>query len=545
MSREAWTKVLIGALLLFGVVTRFVHIDAQGIKIDETWVVPTPNFRFEEPSIYPKLFEYPQYRELSPGVQHVLKAVYDAHPVFQIVAIRAASDVHPPFYFILNYYWSRVFGYDLSVVRTPAALYFVLTTVLLFVLLREQRVGTSVKVLALLLVVLSPFYLFLSNFARPYTLLLLLCLLSTYLAYRIASGGSSPRALWGYGAVAVAALYTHYYAAFVVASQALYLLFESSHRKSLRRELPRYLLVYAGVGLAFAPWAVAILLQMKTKYPGIENVGGFQYFNFAALWELVRFFGPAYSRSTADTPLNAAVSSLQLIFVLVGAVSLWRTRESKVSRFWLFFLIVPLVLAGIPNLIKPVFSVRNFSIVLVPYFVVCAFGLASLRRRVRWAPVAVLAGVGAYFVAHGLAYGNVKGKMALEDWPGVAEHIERSYAGERPVIYVYHPSFRDALYYYIPDEGQVRALGDSLLQAGPDEEQFLLVLMNHGLEPDEERVRHKVPFLSRRDAYTVRLTGEFGGAYVYEVARRSGEPAGQRLETWTGSAGSPALRPGR
>ena len=518
MSKVEMKHLVLALLLLLGIVSRFLNIGAQGIKIDETWVVPTPNFHFQEKSIYPKLFDYQQYKALSPARQNLLKTIYEAHPIIQITIIRAVSDVHPPLFFVLNYYWSRWFGFDLWAIRSPAAIYWIFAALVLPFFLLSQGIDIKVVILSLFLVVISPFYLFLSNYARPYTLLLLLDLLSCYLAYNLYAKGFTRRQALLYIVICIASLYTHYYALFVLIAQASYFAYESLRRKSFRDDVRKLCIIYAIIGLAFAPWVAVSLLQMKWRYPGIENVGGFRYFNFEAIKELLLFFGPAYSRSTVHSALNYVASMIQFLLVVLGVRNMWQTRDSSVSRFWLFMLIAPLAIGGIVNNIKPVYLPRNFSIVMIPYFVVCAIGISSLRGRIiRAASLIGIGAVGLYFALYGLTYGNVRGELALEDWRGVANFIQTRYPTEQLTVYVYHSSFRDALYYHLPSEDMVKGLEDQIIKSGPKEEKFLLVIMNHELEPNEVKVMRKVPFLLKEDTYAATLVAKFGGAHIYYV----------------------------
>jgi uncharacterized membrane protein len=518
MSKVKMKHGVLALLLVLGIVSRFLNIDAQGIKIDETWVVPTPNFHFEERSIYPKLFDYQQYKALSPARQSLLKTIYETHPIIQITIIRAVSDVHPPLFFVLNYYWSRLAGFDLWAIRSPAAIYWIFAALVLPLFLLSQGVNIKVVILSLFLVVISPFYLFLSNYARPYTLLVLLNLLSCYLAYNLFAEGFTRRRTFLYIVVCLASLYTHYYAVFVVIAQAAYLAYESLKKKSFRNDVRKLCIMYAIIVLAFLPWVAVLFLQKKWRYAGIESAGSLRYFNLEAVMELLLFFGPAYSRSTVHSVLNYVVSLLQVVFVVLGVRSLWQTRDSSVSRFWLFMLIVPLAVGGIANSIIPVFSPRNFTIVMIPYFVVCAIGISSLRiRMIRVASLVGIGAVGLYFTFYGLASGNVRGELALEDWRGVAHFIQARYPAEPRTVYVYDSSFRDALYYHLPSQDRVKGLEDQNIKIGPKEERFLLVIMNHSLEPDEAKVMGMVPFLLKEDTCTGTLVGKFGGAHIYDV----------------------------
>ena len=139
--------LLIILVIGIGIAARFVHIGAQTIYIDETWVVPTTNFHFEEKSIFPKLFTYPPYQQMSTAKQELIKKIYNLHHMFQIAALHAVSDNHPPLFFFANYYWSKYFGYDVASIRIPAAIYSIITFFIILLILNKQNIQNNRKLI--------------------------------------------------------------------------------------------------------------------------------------------------------------------------------------------------------------------------------------------------------------------------------------------------------------------------------------------------------------------------------------------------------------
>jgi uncharacterized membrane protein len=117
--------------------------------------------------------------------------------------------------------------------------------------LGRATVGNATGLLAAPLMALSPFALFYSVEARAYVLLMAILAASTLVLLRAVEGDR--RWLAVYAALAAAALYTHYTAAFVLAAQAGWAIW--AHRDRL---LP-LLVANALAVLAFLPWVPFLL----------------------------------------------------------------------------------------------------------------------------------------------------------------------------------------------------------------------------------------------------------------------------------------------
>ncbi|MGQ9786353.1 MAG: glycosyltransferase family 39 protein [Anaerolineae bacterium] len=141
-----------------------------------------------------------------------------------------ANDIQPPLYYYFLWFWVRLAGTSEYALRFPSVLYATLTLPMLWRLAR-RLFGTSGAWLALLLALLSPFHVYYAQEARMYTLLAFLGLTSTCLWLRLL--GSLYRAvfipvsrnnMWtalGYAITMAAALYTHYFAVFLLAAHLI------------------------------------------------------------------------------------------------------------------------------------------------------------------------------------------------------------------------------------------------------------------------------------------------------------------------------------
>jgi uncharacterized membrane protein len=510
--------IILAVLLILAVSTRFINIGTQSILIDETWVVPSTFAHFDKEDIFPKLFTYPQFYSLSEKKQQVIRNLYTLHPLFQVAALHMASDLHPPLFFFANYYWSKRFGFSESAIRTPAAIFAILTFFLLFLVLYRQGVEFPKRVIILSFIILSPIFLFFSNFARPYTLLVLLSLLSSYLAYEMVCTDFKRNIVFWYVISAVSVLCTHYYSVLVVASQGLYLIIERLIFEK-RKDLLKILSIGAIVGILFSPIFLTFLFKLWHNSTSSGDIS-FKFFTLDSLKDLALSFGFAYSKSTLNSYLNVIITLLQVTLFICGIIFLWKRKGERTARFWLFYFFSPFILIVILNLWKPIFTVRNSLILLVPYMTICGFGLFMIRnliwKTVIYIPMAV---VGLVFVYYGASWGNVKGPGALEDWRSTSNYIKA--LNEQLPVYVYNPSYRDALYYYIPDADKIRGFPEELRKEGPLSKVFILVIM----KPEgysyklEQKITEELPFLNKNNLFDVKYLREFPYIYLFKVER--------------------------
>src|SRR4051812_16560510 len=167
------------------------------------------------------------------------------------------TELTPPLYYVLAWPWAHVFGTDEAALRTLSALFGIATVPVAYLIGRDlgsRRAGLA----AAALVAFNPLLVWYSQEARPYSLLVLLCALSMLFCFR--------RRVWPWALFSVLALLTHYFAAFVVVPEGLWLAWVCRPRA---RALVAGGLV-AAVGVALIPLAAHERSKIGTGY--IEGV---------------------------------------------------------------------------------------------------------------------------------------------------------------------------------------------------------------------------------------------------------------------------------
>jgi mannosyltransferase len=184
-----------------------------------------------------------------------------------VSVVQSSGTLHnqPPLYFALLHFWMLLFGTSETAVRSLSAIFGIISIFLIYQVgyrLFSRRVGLISSFLS----AISYFYIYYSQEARAYSLLLLLTLLSFFLFISILKSDIVRR--WYFPVYFLCNLclaYTHPYALFVIASQVFYfLLFWNKYR--------RLRVAFLGVQIAtvafFSPWIPTFLGRVSAISKG-------------------------------------------------------------------------------------------------------------------------------------------------------------------------------------------------------------------------------------------------------------------------------------
>jgi len=307
---------------------------------------------------------------------------------WQAMEAVGSSESAPPLYYALAWLWTQVTGTGEFGLRSISALAGVATIPIAFWLatalttpptgryvkatLTYRPVGGSrVGIAAAALVAANPMLIWYSQEARAYALFVLLTAVSAlYFVRALDRGARRDFVLWG--VFSALALGTHYFAAFPVAAEALWLL------RRRRRETAPGLAIVAGAGLLLAPLAIH---QMSIGHA--EWIGNFSLGH--RLWETGLTFmlgetGDIIARP--EHPLLALVPCLLALTALVFAFSRGERGERRAATIPLALAAVTVavpVLLGLLDPGKDYVLARNLLPALVPLLVAIAVGFTVHR----------------------------------------------------------------------------------------------------------------------------------------------------------------------
>ncbi len=317
---------------------------------------------------------------------------FAAQPLPQLLAL-TAIDIHPPLYYMLLKGWLAVIG----VGAEEARFFSVVTGTLLIPILGvigQQLFDKRVGAIAAATAAVMPMAVYYSQEVRMYGLVALLGATSVY--FFIKSEETSHRNFWqvGYIVTTVAALYTMYYAVFIIFFQGLYILLTRLRQPGrLLRRLPP--LVY--VGLLYLPWVFYAAPRLVNYIENKRDVEGYVPLTF------IRFLGDhfiAFSLGHLPTHLqNYGWIALAMgIVALLGiAGSLYpgnqndecgmmndESRKNSSFIYLLLYLFVPMLIGYLINQFYPFtpqFFERTLLLAAPAYWLFIAAGVIWLWDR--------------------------------------------------------------------------------------------------------------------------------------------------------------------
>jgi 4-amino-4-deoxy-L-arabinose transferase-like glycosyltransferase len=310
-----------------------------------------------------------------------------------------AVDIHPPLYYLLLHLWTRLLGPGIFSVRLLSVGIGTATVPLLYLAGKRLLGRTGALLVAVFLLALSPFHIYYSQEVRMYGLVALLGLAATYFALQWDPEGWGVGPAIGYVLATAAALYTQYYAIFLLLALNLIVLIRWLRVRRSGRALVRWLGAQAAVILLFLPWL---------WYAGGKLL---TYVRFKVSVEqdppqgLLTYLGrhlAAFTWGHAEGPLAdgwwAGLLPLALL-VLALALLLWRRSRkgdggrgpaaSAANGRWLpagLILTVSLLCGFVVNLLFPFNPPRGERLLLLAlpaFLLLVAAGLAALWQQRR------------------------------------------------------------------------------------------------------------------------------------------------------------------
>ena len=297
----------------------------------------------------------------------------------------ALGEPHPVASYFVQKTWMALAGDSEFALRFTSAWFSVLAVALILRLARALNFTKFSALLAAALLALSPYAIWHAQDARMYSMSLALTLASTWLAVEWLR---LPCRRWAvaYMATSWLALHTHYFAAFVLIAQNLFVFvfvvvvtWVASHLGSgitrKRPAHPRRLLSWLSlqflVALFYLPW----LLRARSILSGYSGNGDSP--GWLEMWR--RALGVFAVGETLPAAWRTGLVLVVALLLLFGAWRLWRRAETQPSMWLLLlYLTVPLLITWGSAQQRPIFDERYLIAAAPPFYLL----VAASRQRV-------------------------------------------------------------------------------------------------------------------------------------------------------------------
>jgi 4-amino-4-deoxy-L-arabinose transferase-like glycosyltransferase len=303
------------------------------------------------------------------------------------------AEVHPRFFHTWLFLWYQIFGYNVFGLRMLVVLFGMLGLPLIYVLARRvfvrqarlearpggqappssHRAGQTASLAALLILVVSPFHVAYSQDLTMYSLLFAMVTLSSYTLLRAldANGPRAWRAWAAYAGVTLLMMHTHYYAAFAVAAQAVYVLM--CHRRALAAWAGAQAVVAAG----FLPW-----LYLHYHLLAGQTVNHTEHLSLSNFAFILSQAALGFTVGATFPERWAWLGWLYILLVLAALVILLARRSTRDTGalLGLWLLVPPLLVWGFDVLLQH-FGERFVSMSLPPLALLLGWGISRVPWR--------------------------------------------------------------------------------------------------------------------------------------------------------------------
>ena len=168
------------------------------------------------------------------------------------------DDVHLPLYFILLNFWIKLFGISELGSRSLSLIFGVFSIFMIY-LLAKKMFSLKVALIASALMSVSPIMIYYSQESRPYSLFVLLTLISFYF-FACFVEKNEDKYLLAYLFFSLLLIYTHLFSFLVIIVQNVYLLYISRFKL---KKLMKWFYCQFTLFLLFTPWIPIIISQIK------------------------------------------------------------------------------------------------------------------------------------------------------------------------------------------------------------------------------------------------------------------------------------------
>jgi uncharacterized membrane protein len=293
---------------------------------------------------------------------------------------RIKMDVHPPFYYILLRGWDLFFGNSLFSLRLFSVLFSILATISIYIFVEQAFKNRNLALFSALLFVLSCFQIQYAMEARMYSLGTFLVIISSYFLLKAIE--TKKWNWWLFYAIATSlGIYTHYFVAFWIFAQGLYLayiIYQDAKfsvtawlkNKNFQLGLSSYVLV----AVSYIPWIKTLIeqnAQVQQDYwiPPIN------------IWSVPN----TLAKMTGGGVVDPAKSSYVLVFLMAMiflAIFLF-LKKNQAREKWLitFSLIIPFVLTVALSIKRPIYVDRYFIFGFPFYSIILAGAILLINNK--------------------------------------------------------------------------------------------------------------------------------------------------------------------
>ncbi len=283
---------------------------------------------------------------------------------------------NPPLMYLMLRGWIAAAGASEFPTRFFSLFFGVLCVPLIYRLAREIFSWRAAALVAAFLMAINPYQIWHSQDVRNYTLwpaLSLLALIFFWKWYAPRTVGRNALPLLWFVLAELAALYAHYYEAFILLALNVFV-FATLWRE--RKKLAQWIGAQIVLAVLYLPYPLLLSNRVSAYGEGSGRQG-------VALWDVARETFSAFVLSdTLDENMRAWLWIPFALVALASLIYLW-TRDWKRGLFFLLYAGAPTLAVFALNTIRPLYLERYLNGIAPAYYLLLAFGIVACARRLQ------------------------------------------------------------------------------------------------------------------------------------------------------------------
>jgi len=343
-SLDKWLRFLIVVVLVLGIFFRFANLGQKVYWIDETYTSLRIS-GYTEAELIQQVVDG-QVRNIK-YLQKYQRLNSEKTVVDTVKGLALEEPQIAPLYFIATRFWVQLFGDSVAVTRSMSAVFSLLALPCMYGLCLELFESSLTAWLAVSLLAVSPFQIVYAQEARPYSLFVLIILLSG--AALLRGMRLKTNSSWAiYAATVALGFYTHLLFALVLLGHGIYVAISENLR--FNKTVIGYLLAASAGFIALFPWTIFLLINLqearqKTAWLSLE----IPLFYLVKIWLLnitKQFFDVGLFSDLPRLYFLLSMPIILIILIIVG-YSFYFLLSQTERRVWLFVMTLTCVTLAI------------------------------------------------------------------------------------------------------------------------------------------------------------------------------------------------------
>lgn len=348
------------------------------------------------------------------------QVIESARPLYSQLDI--SGDFWPPFYHLLLHFWmaagkSEIWLRLLSVSIGVVTIYF-------FYKLVTGWISRKVALLVSVILVVSPFHVWYSQEVRPYALVTLGGVLTTYFLLN--------QKWFKYTLSAALFMYSTYLAPFFLVTQGVYVIWFK------RKKLPEWVKCIGFAILTFLPWLPAFYRQFAIGRSLTSTLPGWsEAVSTPQIKALPLIFAKfSLGRITFDNKfLYGVIVVVMLLLVVYLGYQAYKAEKSKTLTILLLGGL-PILLVFLSSFFLPVLAPQRVLFSLPFFYLILALGINSLPK-LKLLPLSVILLVSLY----SLYLYNTNPRFQRENWRAAVSFVEKYSTHEALALFAFPEPF--------------------------------------------------------------------------------------------------------